>query len=619
MRPIQISEPNSNETVFGIDLGTTNSLIAIVNKAGDVEIFKDEQGRELLPSALSYENSILKTGYDVGPDAIYSMKRLMGKSVKDLNKEGINFEIDNESEKVIRVKCLEEKYLTPIEISAEILKALCERVKKSTGIEVKKAVITVPAYFDDSARNATKYAAKLAGIEVLRLINEPTAAALSYSIEKNNNSRIYAVYDLGGGTFDISILKLHQRVFQVLAVGGDTKLGGDDFDHLLSSIVLDKYREQVGSSESVIPVPRHWDPENLIANEHTRKLYNKNWIPASATCVAGPSLIELRTVKEYLSENTVGTFEFNINGKLFKCEITKKEFEQAISPLVNKTVNIVTRTIDDIDLKIDDIKGVILVGGATRVPLVHDSLVKLFGNKVLNDIDPDKAVVIGAALQAHYLTSSSKDRNILLDVLPLSLGIETMGGIVEKIIPRNTPLPVSETKEFTTYVDGQTAMKIHVCQGEREMIEDNKSLAQFELKGIPLLPAGSARVEIEFTVNVDGILTVTAREKTTGIEQVVEINSSFGLSEADVQDMVNQSINNFDEDMKARSLAEAKINGNKLIHLIEGDNSLSSDQRLKNLLQNAKKALQGNDLSEINNAIAKLENPSLELCELTNR
>ncbi|MDG7056692.1 MAG: Hsp70 family protein [Wolbachia endosymbiont of Penenirmus auritus] len=619
MRPIQISEPNSNETVFGIDLGTTNSSIAIVNKAGDVEIFKDEQGRELLPSALSCENNILKTGYDVGSGAIYSIKRLMGKSVKDMHKEGINFEIDDESEKVIRVKCAEDRYLTPVEISAEILKALCERVKKSTGMEVKKAVITVPAYFDDSARNATKYAAKLAGIEVLRLINEPTAAALSYSIEKNNSSGIYAVYDLGGGTFDISILKLHQGVFQVLAVGGDTKLGGDDFDHLLSSIVLDKHREQVGSSKSVIPVSRNWDPENLIANERTMQLCNKNWVSASATFMTGPSFTELRTVKEYLSENISGTFEFNINGELFECEITKEEFEQAISPLVSKTVNIVTCTINDIELKIDDIKGVILVGGATRVPLVHESLVKLFGNKVLNDVDPDKAVVIGAALQAHYLTSSSKDRNILLDVLPLSLGIETMGGIVEKIIPRNTPLPVSETKEFTTYVDGQTAMKIHVCQGEREMIEDNKSLAQFELKGIPPLPAGSARVEIEFTVNVDGILTVTAREKTTGIEQTVEVNSSFGLSEADVQDMVNQSISNFDEDMKARSLAEAKINGNKLIHLIEGDNSLSSDQRLKNLLQNAKKALQGNDLSEINSVIAKLENSSLELCELTNR
>ncbi|WP_265040756.1 MULTISPECIES: Hsp70 family protein [unclassified Wolbachia] len=617
MQPIQISEPNSSEVVFGIDLGTTNSLIAMVNKAGNVEIFKDEQGRELLPSALSYENNTLKTGCDVGQNAIYSIKRLMGKSVEELNKEGVNFEIDHESEKVIRIKCAEEKYLTPVEISAEILKALCKRVEESTEMKVKKAVITVPAYFDDSARNATKYAAKLAGIEVLRLVNEPTAAALSYSIEKNNNSGIYAVYDLGGGTFDISILKLHQGVFQVLAVGGDTKLGGDDFDHLLNLIVLDKYREKVGLNKecsSVIPV---WDPESLITNEHTRKLYNKNWIPVSATCMT--TLIESRIVKEYLSENTVGTFEFNINGELFECEITREEFEHAISSLVNRTINIVTRTISDIDLKIDDIKGVILVGGATRTPLVQNSLVELFGNKVLNDVDPDKAVAIGAALQAHDLTSSSKDRNILLDVLPLSLGIETMGGIVEKIIPRNTPLPVSEIKEFTTYVDGQLAMKIHVCQGEREMIEDNKSLAQFELKGIPPLPAGSARIEIEFTVNVDGILTVTAREKATGIEQTVEVNSNFGLSEADVQNMVNQSINSFDEDMKARSLAGAKINGNKLIHLVENNNNLFTDQKLKNLLQNAKNALQGNDLNEINNTIAELENSSLELCELTNR
>ncbi|WP_341819322.1 Hsp70 family protein [Wolbachia endosymbiont (group A) of Brachyopa scutellaris] len=657
MQPIQISEPNSSEVVFGIDLGNTNSLIAMVDKAGNVEIFEDKQGRELLPSALSYENNTLKTGYDVGQNAIYSIKRLMGKSVEELNKEGVNFEIDHESEKVIRIKCAEEKYLTPVEISAEILKALCERVKKSKGLEVKKAVITVPAYFDDSARNATKYAAKLAGIEVLRLVNEPTAAALSYSIEKNNNSGVYAVYDLGGGTFDISILKLHQGVFQVLAVGGDTKLGGDDFDHFLSLIVLNKYREKVSNiipaldaqlyercdvsmisiKKDVIQCPDYLDPENLIANEHTRQLYSKNWIPVSSTGMTPPAaqttcklqrsyaeardagIYNMRTVKEYLSKNTSGIFEFSINGKPFECEITREEFEQAISSLVNKTINIVTRTISDIDLKIDDIKGVILVGGATRTPLVQNSLVKLFGNKVLNDVDPDKAVAIGAALQAHDLTSSSKDRNILLDVLPLSLGIETMGGIVEKIIPRNTPLPVSEIKEFTTYVDRQTAMKIHVCQGEREMIEDNKSLAQFELKGIPPLPAGSARIEIEFTVNVDGILTVTAREKTTRIEQTVEVNSSFGLSEADVQNMVNQSINSFDEDMKARSLAGAKINGNKLIHLVENNNNLSTDQKLKNLLQNAKNALQGNDLNEINNTIAELENSSLELCELTNR
>ena len=633
MRPVQISEPSSNEVVFGIDLGTTNSLIAMVNKAGNVEIFKDEQGRELLPSVISYEKDVLKVGYDVGENAVCSIKRLMGKSVKDLHKEGINCEIDNESEKVIRVKCSEEKYLTPIEISAEILKTLCKRVKKFTGMKVNKAVITVPAYFDDSARNATKYAAKLAGIDVLRLINEPTAAALSYSIGKNNNSGIYAVYDLGGGTFDISILKLHQGVFQILAVGGDTKLGGDDFDHLLSLIVLKKYREQVGLNKkcsSVIPVLRHLDPESLIASEHTRKLYNKNWIPVSSTGMT-PSdtttyklqhsytktgICNIRAIKEYLSEDTSGTFEFSINGELFKCKITKEEFEQAISPLVNKTINIVTRTISNIDLKIDDIKGVILVGGATRVPLVQNSLIKLFGNKVLNDVDPDKAVANGAALQAHYLTSNLKDRNILLDVLPLSLGIETMGGIVEKIIPRNTPLPVSEIKEFTTYANGQTAMKIHVCQGEREMIKDNKSLARFELKGIPQLPAGYAKVEIGFTVSIDGILTVTAREKTTGVEQTVEINSSSGLSEEDIQDMVNQSVSNFDEDMKARSLAEAKINGNKLIHLVE---NVSTEQKLKILLQNAKDALQENDLDNINNAISELENSALELCESADR
>ncbi|RDD35595.1 molecular chaperone HscA [Wolbachia endosymbiont of Cylisticus convexus] len=626
MQLVQISEPNSNEVVFGIDLGTTNSLIAMVNKAGNVEIFKDKQGHELLPSVISYENDVLKVGYDVGKNAISSIKRLMGKSIKDLREEGITCEVDNESEKVIRVKCSEEKYLTPVEISAEILKALCERVKNSKGLKVKKAVITVPACFDDSARNATKYAAKLAGIEVLRLVNEPTAAALSYSIEKNNNSGIYAVYDLGGGTFDISILKLHQGVFQVLAVGGDTKLGGDDFDHLLNLIVLDKYREKVGLNKkcsSVIPVLRHWDPESLIASEHARKLYNKNWIPVSSTGMT-PSdtttcklqysytktgICNIRAVKEYLSENASGTFEFSINGELFKCKITKEEFEQAISPLVNKTINIVTRTISNIDLKIDDIKGIILVGGATRVPLVQNSLVKLFGDKVLNDVDPDKAVVIGAALQAHYLTSNSKNRSVLLDVLPLSLGVETMGDIVEKIIPRNTPLPKSEKREFTTYADGQTAMKIHVYQGEREMIKDNKLLAQFKLKGIPPLPAGLARVEIEFTVNIDGILTVTAREKTTQIEQTVEIKSSSGLSEEDIQDMVSQSVNNFDEDMKARSLAEAKINGNKLIHLVE---NVSTDQKLKILLQNAKDALQGNDLDNINNAIAELENFALE-------
>ncbi|WFW29632.1 MAG: Hsp70 family protein [Wolbachia endosymbiont of Menacanthus eurysternus] len=610
MLPIQISEPNLGEIVFGIDLGTTNSLIAVVNKIGEVEIFKDEQGRELLPSIISYEDNVLKIGYDIRKScAIYSIKRLMGKSVKDLYKENVNFEIDNKSEKVIRIKCAKGKYLTPVEISAEILKALCERVRRYNGIIVKKAVITVPAYFDDSARNATKYAAKLAGIEVLRLINEPTAAALSYLRKKNSKNGIYAVYDLGGGTFDISILKLHREVFQILAVGGDTKLGGDDFDHLLNLVILDKYKKQVSSlNENVISRSECLRLKNLVINDDVQ-WNDKDLTSSPVTPLIGASFVELRTVKEYLSKNSSGIFKFNINGRFFECEITKKEFEQAIKSFVNKTIDIVTRTINDVNLGIDDIKGVILVGGATRVPLVYSSLVKLFGsNKILNDIDPDRAIVIGAALHAHYLTSSSRNKSILLDVLPLSLGIETIGGMVEKIIPRNTPLPVSEIREFTTYVDGQTAIKIHVCQGEREMVEDNKSLAQFELKGILPLPAGSVKVEIEFTVNVDGILTVTARDKATGIEQVVEINSSFNLSETDIKDMVNQSVSNFDKDIKVRSIVEAKINGNKLIHLIERNNSFSSNQELKILLQNAKKVLQeDDDLDKINNAISKLE------------
>ncbi len=565
MYPIQVSEPdllNQDEIVFGIDLGTTNSLIAMVDKDGNVEIIKDEKGREILPSILLYEGNEIKIGHDVdmySSRAIYSIKRLMGKSINDLDENALSFEIDHESEKVIRVKCTDEKYLTPVEISAEILRALCERVKKSTGLTVKKAVITVPAYFDDSARNATKYAAQLAGIKVLRLINEPTAAALAYSIEKNNSSGIYAVYDLGGGTFDISILKLHKGVFQVLAVGGDTKLGGDNFDRLLGAIIINKLTEKVGH------------------------------IP----------LIALRSVKEYLSTNTVATFNFNAQDRHYRCEVTREEFERSIIPLVSRTVDIVIHTMEDVSLSFDNIDGVILVGGATKVPLIKNSLIKFFGNKILDDIDPYKTVAVGAALQAYYLTSSTQDKNITLDVLPLSLGIETMGEIVEKIILRNTPLPVSEMKEFTTYVDGQTTIKIHVCQGEREMICDNKSLAQFELKNIPPLPAGSARIAIEFIVNVDGILTVAAREKTTGVEQTITVDSSLGLSEADIENMVNRSIENFDRDLRSRSLAEAKLVVEKLMDLLGSNNP--------KLTKKAKVILQSENLDNINSIITKLE------------
>ncbi|WP_333023829.1 Hsp70 family protein [Wolbachia endosymbiont of Pentidionis agamae] len=533
MQPIQISDPvKHNGVAFGIDLGTTHSLIAIADKLKNVKIFKDKDNNELLPSIISYtESGDIKVGSD-DMHIVRSIKRLMGKNVSDLNNEEIRYEIDGESQKIIRVKLGNEKYLTPIEISAEILKALCERVKNSSDLEVKRAVITVPAYFDDSARNATKYAAKLAGIEVLRLLNEPTAAALAYSMSKRIDKGVYAVYDIGGGTFDISILKLHDGAFQVLGVGGDTNLGGDDFDHLLTSLILEKCG---------------------------RKVYNKNSQLGLLT--------QSRDIKEYLTNNDFGNFTFNIDNKPFVCDITRKEFENVIKHLVDETIKIVVRTVESVNFKVNDIKGVILVGGTTRVPLVKDSLFKLFGNKILQDIDPEKAVVAGAALHAHYLTSG--DGKILLDVLPLSLGIETMGGIVEKIIHRNTPLPASEVKEFTTYADKQTAIRIHICQGEREMIEQNKSLAQFELKNIPPLPAGSVTIEVEFTANVDGILTVTAREKTTNVEQVVTVDSTFGLEKDYIKTAIDDSIENFDKDMQLKSAAKNEIMNKKFMQLVK--------------------------------------------------
>ncbi|GHM58066.1 MAG: chaperone protein HscA [Candidatus Mesenet longicola] len=583
MELIQISDPHA-PVAFGIDFGTTNSLIAAVDKDNNVCIFKDERGEELLRSAVSYYDGAIEVGSKLDANAIYSIKRLLGKGPDDIkeiiDKIRFNYEISSHNG-TVKIDLGDGKYLSPVKIAADIIKALCRRVENAKGYKVSKAVITVPAYFDDAARNAVKFAAQLAGIEVLRLINEPTAAALAYGVDKQNEGEIYAVYDLGGGTFDISILKLHkEKVFQVLAVGGDVCLGGDDFDALLVEYILGMY------------------------NHIKLNTAQKNRL-----------ITEVRAAKEFLSVHEKGVFSFNVDENSFKCEITKSEFEALISGLVDKTINITIDTIRDANLSIEDVKGIILVGGSTKVPLVQNTLTKVFPNKLLNDINPEKAVVVGAARQAHYLTSNSQNKGLLIDVLPLSLGIETMGGIVEKIIQRNTPLPVSETQEFTTYVDGQTAMTIHVLQGEREMVEQNKSLAKFELRGIPPLPAGRAKVKVEFKVDTDGILHVAAVESTTGIKQEVTVNSNFGLTQKEIEDIVTASVENFSDDIEKRSLAEAKINNKHFIEIIDAamKNYEIKDHELQKALDYAKETLLESNLNEVNNAITRLkaETPKL--------
>ena len=463
--PGQTPNPHENDEAIGIDLGTTNSLVAISRNQQPQVI------EGMIPSVVFYNGDDVEVGKYV-EGAIASVKRQMHQPATKL-----------------------ANGLTPIEVSADILRALKAMAEDALGKEITKAVITVPAYFDDTSRLATKDAARLAGLEVLRLINEPTAAALAYGLDKGAEG-IYAIYDLGGGTFDISILRMEKGVFQVLATGGDTKLGGDDFDA-------------------------------LIARPNARK------------------------IKEKLTNLT----EFE--------GVTRTQFEALITPLVERTIKICERALKDSGLAKNEIKGVVMVGGSTRVPLVVQKVAEFFGTKPLTDINPDEVVALGAAIQAESLTQGSN--NLLLDVIPLSLGLETMHGIAEKIIYRNTPIPCSYAQEFTTYENNQTGMIIHVVQGEREMVEDCRSLARFELKNIPALPAGVARIKITFNVDADGLLTVAAREENTGEEQKVEVKPSYGLSEAEVEQMIRTSLEKGKEDMEERLLREARSEAERLL------------------------------------------------------
>jgi molecular chaperone HscA len=552
MNLLQIYEPNqtplphSNVAAIGIDLGTTHSVVAVASD-GNAEIIHNIHGHALVPSVVYYApDGSVEVGYsakargDRGEkNVVSSIKRLMGRGADDIKKilDNSPYDIVENNSGMVRLKA-GGRELTPVEISADILRHLKANAEKAIGKEVSKAVITVPAYFDDAARAATKDAAKLAGLEVLRLVNEPTAAALAYGLDKGVEG-IYAIYDLGGGTFDISLLKLEQGVFQVLATGGDTTLGGDDFDQAIAAWLLG----EVGNNKLAL-ASEEVGSLVAIAREAKHKLTSDNKI------------------------------DINYGGKTIT--LSRADFEAIIYPYVEKTISVCEQALEDANLTIGDIKGIVMVGGSTRVPLVLKEVKEFFNKEPLTDVNPDEVVAIGAALQAQGLTEGSN--NLLLDVIPLSLGLETMGGLTEKLIYRNTPIPVSVAQEFTTYQDGQDGMKIHVVQGEREMAEHNRSLANFELTGIPQLPAGIARINVIFAVDADGLLTVSAEEKTTGKKQIVNVKPSYGIEPEQMEKMLLESMENAKRDITERLLVEARVDANRSI--IELDSALKQDADL---------------------------------------
>jgi len=601
---LQIHEPGATPApgekdapvAVGIDLGTTNSVVAIGEDPGP-RVLRDENGIGLVPSVVAYAadgsaivGELARRLILDRPEAVVSsVKRLMGRGIADVKAlagtlpyqlaSAVSDTEPGEGSRMVRV-VIGGHTLSPVEISAEILRALKERAEMQLGRTVDRAVVTVPAYFDDAARTATRDAARLAGLEVLRLVNEPTAAALAYGLDEGAEG-VYAVYDLGGGTFDVSLLNMQKGVFQVLATGGDAALGGDDFDHAVAEHFLAERRQRLG------------DETLEVADV---KL----------------ALMTGRIAKECLSTQSWGEWSLRIGERPSLHSLDRDTLEAMLAPLVDRTIDICAHVLEDAGVDPADVRGVVLVGGSTRVPLVRKRVGEMFDSEPLADIDPDEVVAAGAAMQAHALTRGAE--TLLIDVTPLSLGIETMGGIVEKVIPRNTPIPVAKAQEFTTYQDGQQAMAIHVVQGERELVDQCRSLARFELRDIPPMTAGAARIQVTFAVDADGLLTVSAREATTGREQKVAVKPSYGLSEDEMAQMLYDALQHGAEDMRLRVLAESRVEAKRVLTALaaalatDGD-LLTEAERGAIDAQGAavERTIEGEDRDAITAAVEKLE------------